>query len=558
MTANNGAAVVSNPFHHAKLRKLRERSIVSVLPNTLVYGGVILVVGIFMLMNMMVFSRLHHDSTGTGAGGTQSQAMTPPEAAEAAGAMRRTKQGAESVQCEFRQYPPRRYYGLQKIEQPDFLASVEYIYGEYPIIVKPSMSHPEFPDYHSQGKLCVDQNEWLVPKGKELPFADGTNPSILSLDRLKKSYPELVNHLKAKGGAYVATICMTNSQCQYKDTPDEIKQFRLSTLEKPTVVRTLLLVLDVKFRTILQSTIMLERDAPWGRKFKKAAKDPSTENGFERKAMGLDDARLFIHLDKLWVSYREGPSFGYEQQVLNEIYMNLETTSGVSETSNPWSATIKASESASFCCGRNMALMEHLEDPTQLQSLTWADPVTVIDVDDGRKDKSTQQQQRRRRRQLVETNIDKRKSHFHGTNAFMVYLPTSDEFLGIGHFHRPHGRDAFNPYARFGHHYTHTFFTISSKPPFRLTRLSQEFMLPSKSNILGDDDGEIIQFLSGLEVISGDQSKNGKDYAVIAYGINDCEGAAVYLEMDRVNQLLRPVEVGKEVVDLMMPLKKKF
>jgi hypothetical protein len=189
-----------------------------------------------------------------------------------------------------------------------------------------------------------------------------------------------------------------------------------------------------------------------------------------------------------------------------------------------------------------------LEDPTQLQSLTWADPVTVIDVDDGRKSKTTPQRHRR----LAEKQ---KKSHFHGTNAFMVYLPKTQEFLGIGHFHRPPGRDAFNPYARFGHHYTHTFFTISSRPPFRLTRLSPEFVLPSKSKILGDEDSDIIQFLSGLEVIT--LGKNKEDYAVIAYGINDCEGAAVYLSMDRVNQLLRPVPQGKEVVDLMEPLKSK-
>eukprot|EP00797_Seminavis_robusta_P012805 Sro19_g013680.1 n/a (269) ;mRNA; r:158109-158915 len=257
----------------------------------------------------------------------------------------------------------------------------------------------------------------------------------------------------------------------------------------------------------------------------------------------LDDARLFIHLNKLWVSYREGPNFGYEKQVLNEIHMAMTAAGG------QLTATLKASESASFCCGRNMALMEHLDDPTQLQSLTWADPVTVIDVDDGRKQTAPKQ------RQLAESK-KKKKSHFHGTNAFMVYLPKTQEFLGIGHFHRPSGRDAFNPYARFGHHYTHTFFTISSKPPFRLLRLSAEFVLPSKSKILGSDDADIIQFLSGLEVITTTTASGAKkDYAVIAYGINDCEGAAVYLSMNKVNQLLRPVPEGKEVVDLMEPLK---
>ena len=168
-----------------------------------------------------------------------------------------------------------------------------------------------------------------------------------------------------------------------------------------------------------------------------------------------------------------------------------------------------------------MALMEHLENPKQLQSLTWADPVTVVDVDDGRSGSSSNTAAEQKRRLLA---AKKRKSHFHGTNAFMVYLEDRDEFFGIGHFHRPSNRDAYNPYARHGHHYTHTFYTISSRPPFRLTRLSQEFVFPSKSKILQDDDADVIQFMAGLEVVKRD---NDKEYAAIAYGINDCEAAAV-------------------------------
>ena len=46
-----------------------------------------------------------------------------------------------------------------------------------------------------------------------------------------------------------------------------------------------------------------------------------------------------------------------------------------------------------------------------------------------------------------------------------------------------------------------------------------------------------------------------KDRVVIAYGINDCEGAAAYFDLSQVESLLRDVPVGKEVVDLMEPLK---
>jgi hypothetical protein len=136
----------------------------------------------------------------------------------------------------------------------------------------------------------------------------------------------------------------------------------------------------------------------------------------------------------------------------------------------------------------------------------------------------------------------KKKSDFHGTNGFMVHLPKTQEYLGIGHFHRPPGRDS-NDYARFGHHYTHAFFTIPDQPPFRLQRLTPELLLPSFAY---PTDAEIIQFWSGLERVDDDT-------LAVAYGINDCEGAAAYLDLSMVESLLRDVPIGKEVVDLMMP-----
>ena len=123
----------------------------------------------------------------------------------------------------------------------------------------------------------------------------------------------------------------------------------------------------------------------------------------------------------------------------------------------------------------------------------------------------------------------------------MVYLPHTNEYLGIGHFHRPSGREA-NDYARFGHHYTHAFFTISDRPPFHLKRLSQELVLPSHAH---ENDAEVIQFWSGLELLDDNT-------LTLAYGINDCEGAATFLDLSAVENLLREVDPGKEVIDLMM------
>jgi hypothetical protein len=231
----------------------------------------------------------------------------------------------------------------------------------------------------------------------------------------------------------------------------------------------------------------------------------------------------------VWVSFRDGPIFGYESQVLNPLHHVFNDDDDGSTT-----VLIKASESVPFPGGRNMALMEGDGQGLLLHSLTWVDPVTVIDVNvvavvppHGRRLAQQKKQ---------------RKSHFHGTNAFLV--PYRDEFLGIGHFHRPPGRDS-NEYARHGHHYTHAFFTISGLPPFQLKRLSREFVLPSETF---PQDADIIQFASGLEL----DVAHGK--ALLAYGINDCEGAAAHVDMQIVEEMLRPVKEGQEVLDLMRKL----
>lgn len=443
---------------------------------------------------------------------------------------------ARTSSCPFRNYPPRRYYGLDTSPRLDFLQHTDYIYGQWPVRLETSAD---------TAKLCVNQSEWQDASSSEasrLPFADGTNPSILRIERLPMG-----NALRASltqkysNAAYLATLCMTNSQCRWNDSPQEVIEYKLSEREKPVTVRTILLVLDAQFQVLQQTTLQLERNAPWGRKHKQV---PSTNNGnYPLEVKAFDDARLFVFQHEVWVSYREGPGFGYEKQVLNPIHFTLEETS--------IKATVKASETTAFCCGRNMALMEHPKTEA-LQSLTWADPVTVIDVDTT---PLVQGRGQHRRLQLLEedslessTNhrrlAQKKSSHFHGTNAFMVPVPNSDLLLGMGHFHRPPGRDK-NDYARFGHHYTHAFFTISASSPHRLVSASQEFVFPSPSH---GGDAEIIQFASGLEI--DPDSKQ----VVIAYGINDCEGAAVRVDLERVERMLKPVQRGQEVIDLMSPL----
>lgn len=419
--------------------------------------------------------------------------------------------------CKLRKYPPHRYYKLNNKEQPSFLTTeTEYIYGEWPIVLRDTKTTT------TTFKLAVDQTAWREPS-HELPFADGTNPSILSMDRLLLLNERALILQHYPNTRFLATACMTNSQCAWKDSPLEIKEYRISKQQKPDTIRTVLLLLDASFHTIAQTTIVLERDAAWGRKLRQPAPN-------QWHIPALDDARLFQHNHSLFVSYREGPGFGYDTQVLNPIHIDF---------SGEWTARIRASETSSFCCGRNMALMKGSDD-AHLRALTWVDPVTVIDVDTtpGATNKSS-------RRQLAKQQ--QHKSHIHGTNGFMVeIIPSSTTetttFLGVAHFHRPNDRNE-NPYARFGHHYTHAFYTIRND---RLVGLSPEFVLPSKYD---KDDAEIIQFLSGLEY---DAKRN---QVVIAYGINDCEAAIAVFDLQVIQRFLRPVEEGKQVVDFMMPLK---
>ena len=221
-----------------------------------------------------------------------------------------------------------------------------------------------------------------------------------------------------------------------------------------------------------------------------------------------------------------------------------------------------------------MALMQDLSNPQNLLSLTWVDPITVIEVDTTPKPIPPQPTRRKPRRKLLSasgcsdgsgTNSERNsphhrrldgrknnhhKSHIHGTNAFMLYIAQADVFLGVAHFHRPNDRRT-NPYARFGHHYTHAFFTINARdPPHQLTALSPEFVFPATARTEHPKDAEIIQFSSGLEWDEITQS------IVLAYGINDCEAAVTKIPWSVVrNEWLRPVDSpGKQVVDFMQPL----
>jgi len=555
------------------------------------------VVGLLLLSNLWLWRTLKKSSpaaaTTANAAGSSSSTSSSADGQLPTFTADASKSAANN--CELRRYPPLRYYGLDgaKKNNPqrlEFLTEAEYIYGSWPIRLAGTATSAAAAEIRGDGdgknrkqpqlaKMCIDQRDWREGDvSASLPFADGTNPSILSASRIKQVLPNDALWTAFPSARYVATACMTDSQCGWNDSEPDRKKFRLSDRTKPDAVLTVLLILDGSFRTLAQAQLLLRRDAPWGQNRRRRIEPHPTEPSRPK----LDDARLFVHDNRVWLSYRQGLEFGYDAQVLNPIYWSVDGAG----SNRKLSAWLVASETTSFCCGRNMALMEVPENPNKLQSLTWVDPVTVVDVDTTPLLKRPQREQKRRRllgerhfvhdhsssegenllfereaagehelpmreiirRKLAATGEKKKKSHIHGTNAFMVYLDKKltgapdDVFLGVAHFHRPQDRNA-NPYARHGHHYTHAFFTITARPPFRLVGLSQEFVLPS----LAEDDVEVIQFASGLEMDERD--------IVIAFGINDCEAAATKFSLSYVQSLLRPVESGKEVVDYMEPLK---
>jgi hypothetical protein len=443
--------------------------------------------------------------------------------------------------CSLRKYPPHRYFKLKERPLPSFLTKTKYIYGEFPTML------PVLGTGGTQ-KLCVDQSAWWTPPAESLdmlPFADGTNPSIV---RIQNNRQLLLPVDFGPDAAYLATICMTNSQCAWKDTPEQIQAYHLSTQAEPSKVLTVLLVLDENFQVLEEVTIQTLLDADFG---KTAAPLPPVLRAFP-----LDDARLFTYNKELWVSYRDGSNFGFEKQVLNRVHLTRDGS-----LSHSFQATLLASEVETLCCGRNMALLDNALT-NKLHALTWVDPVTVVNVNikekiaprrlsemDGRRRLSSSQAQSSWNHSLAQphrrmTSSNRKHSDFHGTNGFMVYLPQSREYLGIGHFHRPPGRKV-NGYARFGHHYTHAFFTISDHEPFHLKRLSPELVLSSDAY---PQDAEIIQFWSGLELLDNNK-------IALAYGINDCEGAATYIDMGTIEALLRDVTKGQEVSDLLQHLK---
>lgn len=546
--------------------------------------------------------------------------------------------------CNFRTYKPKRYYKLDDSKREDFLSDADYIRGKLPFVLNPRSkmntsdiitngdgndngesdsgssdspsTHPLMPK-----KLCIDTSEWEKDiQDGFWPFSDGQNPSIVSLssnvydldqpkpridpitiEPLKHLYDEEIHdHDHNINKLYVGLLLFGDSQCRWNLSSEELAERKFSPLDHPPSKRSMVILYSAKMDVITSTVLKLERDADWGGKRKNVKKKENGDGSFEKEIVELDDARLFFHNGQLHVLYRNGPFYGYEMQVQNPIH--FETVNG-----NKLEAFIKASETFTVCCGRNIAFISELPIMTnslegnekeqtegqnenntnknrvdELLALTWIDPVTtevitppvasitstsrrllhdggnVVNNEQGPEENNNKISSDKNVIDLMPVKEDvrrflkgKKKSHIHGTNGYMLPLHSSYELMGIAHFHRPEGRDS-SEYAKHGHHYTHAFFTIqlsSETNKYVLKRLSNEFifMAPSSED---DQTGDVIQFTSGLDLIGSD--KNGK--LLISYGINDCEAASFFIGMEEVQNLLIDVEEGHEVLNLMEEL----
>lgn len=474
--------------------------------------------------------------------------------------------------CSFRYYEDSRLYGLtSKKYPPAFLRSSHYIYGKPPLLLPLDTSNLAFQD----GKVCIhtpaehlripiqyqDLDQERATMVLEQPRTDGTNPTIVSIERLQQEERSGLADLLLKDfptAAYLVTNTFKSaSQCNYdrskkgkggKPTIPSTKQRPYKELAATPPGRQHrnevdLVIADLQLRTLYQTTIM-----------DRIPRKGSSGN----LTLSADDARLLVHDGALWLTSKRYNDHGGNGMA---VYVNkLQTMKESSADSTPrW--IIASNDEFVVCCGRNFMALSARHDgngiATSLQNhrqafefLTWPDPIWVQSFDPTTQ---YQNQDSTKEEEIIgfktpnrtSKSIFGKSSHYHGTSGFLLYLPATEEYLGVGHIHRERkwAKDV-RVDARFGHHYTHSFFTMTSRPPYQLTKVSPEFLFPSKSL---EGDADVVQFASGLEWVPSTKHQ----LIAIGYGINDCESAIVQVSWKTVESLLRPVHPGDEIASVM-------
>merc|ERR1712238_36172 len=292
--------------------------------------------------------------------------------------------------CAFRSYHPNRSYKLNVPlqEQPSYLSDAMYIRGLPPHVINANSNLNASPK-----KLCIDTVDWESELKDRLPFSDGQNPSLISLSSkashdTTESVKEITS-LFSDGieNKYIGMATFGDSTCKWNMTEKEIETKKYSRATKPPSKRTMIVILDQDLIVLKQVVLMLRHDSSWGTTRKKIwKKEKSNGMDFEQSVVEFDDARFFAHDEKLFVLYRNGPIFGYESQVQNQIHI---------ETSNErdgFHVHVKASETFVVCCGRNIAFFSERSkvvdnhgkkqlEKKELKALIWIDPVSVKSVD---------------------------------------------------------------------------------------------------------------------------------------------------------------------------------
>lgn len=409
--------------------------------------------------------------------------------------------------CSFRFYEyPSRYYGISTNNNdppPLFLEKAKYVYGELPFGLHGDMG----------GKFCVD----------DVISMDGTNPSIVSIAKLHQTLQHSIRQTFPTAEFVVSVTLKYNHQCQHHS------HVRTKPWNREWRRQVDLLIVDSHMNTLATSTIR----APPG----STTKNKVTEE--------QDDGRLFVNQEQqLWIAYKSFRAGLADYQLFAPLRLTFPKDQFLFQAELT-SAPVRV------CCGRNIGVVQSTS--SGLDVLVWPNPVTVSNV------------------QVVPTTTTKRNnvggpvvqlsepattvksadnftSVFHGTSGALISLEER-EFLGIGHFRRHlsgKSEDRNHSYARYGHHYTHAFFTIQQRIDdgnhWTLSKLSPEFVFPSPYYA---EDAEIIQFASGLELVRNDT-------LYIGYGKNDCEASYLTLSLQRLYQLLRPIQkIGTQVSDLM-------
>jgi len=414
--------------------------------------------------------------------------------------------------CPAKSYADSQWYGLKESHYPPpFLRFASYLYGQPPQL----LSTQQGPH-----KICTAPTT-------HSDYTDGTNPSILLVRRLQQElnsemYPKVPWKDFPEARYLVTTTFKKNHQC-FVDHHKPSKDARRGREAKEAD----LLLLDDNSNTLWTSHI-------W---------DVRTQEHYV-----ADDVRLFVYNSEVWISYKRykvdlGPDINPKTQRINRLTFGYQGYQLV--------ALVDSAREIELCCGRNFGALPDIHTSNDggeekampdLSFLTWPDPVWVPTVD------------MKRAKNLQHITLEEPPSHlqqlatsnFHGTSNQLLYVKEWNEYLGIGHIHRDRrwddqGKDS--PDAKFGHHYTHAFFTIQSvDDKFRLARTSAEFLFPSASN---PQDAEIIQFASGLE-----WSENGKDI-VITYGVNDCESFLVKVDWKTIESMLQTIRPGLQVTQVL-------